>query len=447
MKRVICLFLPLLAAAQDLPRSATDYGAKCDGVTDDTAALRTAIASASAVRLPQGTCIISGPLRFHSGSRLSGVSRQSTIRVAADTPAAHMAKPEIDDAASLLLFDASGVTLEDFTFDANHTVSGVRVASVAAAVSDIRIERLSILNSGNMTEPLRTFRHNIEVWKRSSFDISRVWIEDNFLSGAAGDGVYGGDNISIGSYDHLGTGVTRDIFIRGNYAEKAGRNNISLESTPLGSSMPANIVVEDCILADSSLAGIDLESATNAGISNIRFINSGRYTGYYTGRHEAQLHPDGPMRTALLQHGGYPQEIPVQYRGLTFVNPYRATYGINQLGQRDYVSILLNNDQVFKILRHVPDGSTAALRLWADTSDNGYVDATSGSLNLQVDASTKLTIPRNGPITVRSPLNAAAGLRANNAPGLTVSKTVKGSDGKNCSLTFTSGLLTGTTCR
>lgn len=48
-------------------------------------------------------------------------------------------------------------------------------------------------------------------------------------------------------------------------------------------------------------------------------------------------------------------------------------------------------------------------------------------------------------VDVRSTVNAAAYAVAGTA-GLSITKMVKGSDGKNCTMTFTSGLLTATSC-
>lgn len=43
-------------------------------------------------------------------------------------------------------------------------------------------------------------------------------------------------------------------------------------------------------------------------------------------------------------------------------------------------------------------------------------------------------------------LNATSGIQSNGKPGMTVTKTVKGSDGRDCTMTFSMGILTATTC-
>ena len=59
------------------------YGAKCDGVTDDTAAIQSAINNSSAganIQFPVGACVISNTLWVSKSMTLSGISRQSVIK-------------------------------------------------------------------------------------------------------------------------------------------------------------------------------------------------------------------------------------------------------------------------------------------------------------------------------------------------------------------------------
>jgi hypothetical protein len=68
---------------------ASDFGAKCDGVTDDTAALQKAfnlITSHQALQLPAGTCVISSQLNLHGKNHVAvvGAGKDRTIIQAAD---------------------------------------------------------------------------------------------------------------------------------------------------------------------------------------------------------------------------------------------------------------------------------------------------------------------------------------------------------------------------
>jgi len=70
-------------------RAAADFGAKCDGVTDDTAALQKAlnlITSHHALQLPAGTCVTSSQLNVYGKNNVAvlGAGKDRTIIEAAD---------------------------------------------------------------------------------------------------------------------------------------------------------------------------------------------------------------------------------------------------------------------------------------------------------------------------------------------------------------------------
>jgi len=71
--------------------------------------------------------------------------------------------------------------------------------------------------------------------------------------------------------------------------------------------------------------------------------------------------------------------------------------------------------------------------VFSGTSDVGYARGSAGVF--------KITNGSNGYGTLD-----ASGYSASGTAGLTIVKTVKGSDGNNCTMTFTAGLLTATTC-
>ena len=59
------------AAAAPGPVSVRQFGAKCDGVTDDTAAIQTALhCGATAIYSPEGDCVIKGNLHAKWGGSM-----------------------------------------------------------------------------------------------------------------------------------------------------------------------------------------------------------------------------------------------------------------------------------------------------------------------------------------------------------------------------------------
>ena len=123
---------------------------KCDGVTDDSAALQAALNGASdpalgnaKVILPPGTCIIdpAAVITINSGLWLQGAGRYGTRLKRKDSSAG----------GALLTFNADGITLSDFAIDGNKGGTGITTAvdsvSVRAPSSDVTIDRVHFLNA------------------------------------------------------------------------------------------------------------------------------------------------------------------------------------------------------------------------------------------------------------------------------------------------------------
>jgi hypothetical protein len=79
--------LPLGGAVTAANVRAPGYGAKGDGVTDDTVAIQNALDSSDVVFLPKGVYRTSAPLRLHSHNELIGLGVYSIIRPLEDAPA------------------------------------------------------------------------------------------------------------------------------------------------------------------------------------------------------------------------------------------------------------------------------------------------------------------------------------------------------------------------
>jgi hypothetical protein len=71
-KFAILLLFPSIAFAANVK----DYGAICDGINDDTAAIQTTIDENNLIEFPAGKCFISNTLKINKSVVLRGVSRQ-----------------------------------------------------------------------------------------------------------------------------------------------------------------------------------------------------------------------------------------------------------------------------------------------------------------------------------------------------------------------------------
>lgn len=218
-----------------------DFGAKGDGVTDDTAAIQAALDAAStrgisAVLFPTGTYKVSATtadnnffaaLTVHSGQRL------------------------LFDAATLQL-TANGY---DFYAVLNiHNVNNVTVEGGLTIIGDRESHTATTGESGHGIRIVNS--HNVHV---SDVDIRYTW----------GDGVCVGGN---GTMDEISKNVT----IERVRTYKCSRNGLSIIEAD-------GVVVRDCDFTYTDRTapqyGIDVEpnlgTATNITIENVRMLNNG----------------------------------------------------------------------------------------------------------------------------------------------------------------------------
>ena len=139
----------------DLQRACTinpvfAIGMKCDGVTDDSAALQSALNGADdpglgnvKIVLPPGTCIIdpAAAVTINSALWLQGAGRRGTT----------LKRKDSSSGGALLTFNADGITLSDFAIDGNKGGAGITASadniSVNAPSNGVTITRMHFLNA------------------------------------------------------------------------------------------------------------------------------------------------------------------------------------------------------------------------------------------------------------------------------------------------------------
>lgn len=195
-----------------------DYGAKGDGITDDTSALRDALTAGAGktVYIPEGTYLFSGTLHVKSGTTVRGCGTDSVLQVATayslDTYDWRIENTDEKQHTrfSFIIIDRTenGVTLEDFA------LRGQTVAFVDACLDGISVQG-----------------KNHIVRNVSVFDLN--YFVNDFPN-------------------RLYSGVGRAI------------NVIFAE----------NCIVENCVTARSGYEGIGVEEASNITVSNCHVGNA-----------------------------------------------------------------------------------------------------------------------------------------------------------------------------
>jgi hypothetical protein len=125
-------------------------GMRCDGVTDDSGALQSALSSATAslgnatIIMPPGMCVIdpSAGVSINAAIWLQGAGRFGTT----------LKRKNSSSGASILFLNSNGITLSDFAIDGNKGGTGIASPTdsvVGGALSKITIQRMRFVNSTN----------------------------------------------------------------------------------------------------------------------------------------------------------------------------------------------------------------------------------------------------------------------------------------------------------
>jgi hypothetical protein len=266
------------------------YGAKGDGVTDDTTALQAAFTAGAGgvVYGPIGTYIYSAKLRFPNNIVVFGAGRDLTVfkqATASNLP---------------ISFDASSSTptnirIAGITFDGNRTGQssgnnrGLEITTASATITKIIVEDCTWQN----------YRAAAIVLGGSSggqFKVSGSYIRRNVFSNnggqndngmiavqsAGGDATHVDDNTfisfpGVGTVDAILHGASTDFVVHGNYA-----NGVTLTFLDIGGSVRGTVTDNIAVSTVLAFSGVDAENSTQkVAIKNNRFIgpNSSGATG------------------------------------------------------------------------------------------------------------------------------------------------------------------------
>ena len=261
-----------------------DYGAKFDGVTDDTQAFLDAIAAfpnGASIIMPKGTAIISAPIILPSNFTLRGKGIDQTILKLANN----------NNGSVVQVLQNKNVTVEDFTIDGNSdyqtssspllywkaryiTTRNVKIVkSRTIAINASNVEYSTIENcvlKGTLSNTVISFS-NDAVEYANGYNI----IRNNFISEGYLDGIiYNNNNGIIDGNIIWGCGAIPTNTAGGIYSNnKTGLtivNNIIYQNDGNGIDLLdcKNIIINGNLSKDNNSAGIMLSSCKHAVVSN-----------------------------------------------------------------------------------------------------------------------------------------------------------------------------------
>lgn len=265
------------------PVSVTRYGAVGDGVTDDTAAIRAAIAGANGrpILFPVGTYNISGQLSIPSGTTLLGHGRLSEIRQVTTAPFVMLHSDGSSDITVRGLFlngnrsnRQSGTT--ESVGDGTSKAIWFR-APDSAPCRNIVIEDVQVENMGDVGIMLFNVEHitidrcrvhdtrrdGIDVW----FNCRYVTITDCVVTECGDDCLSFAGDLS----GHVGAGPVRDVTVVGGVLSQRS-DTVYGRGVWIGG--VDNLTLTGVVVADTHGHGIMVDQSYVAGYPSNRVVIS-----------------------------------------------------------------------------------------------------------------------------------------------------------------------------
>lgn len=255
-----------------------DFGAKGDGIVDDTAAIQTAINSGNEIYIPFGTYLISSNLQLKSDLKISGYG---ILKANADG-----LQVLTSGTAGLQNVSINGITIDGggqvggVVTTGKKAVTGIYLTNaINVIVENVYIKNCGIINSSNPFADNGYSGVGILAECRSG-KIKVIKIINCIMENMAGGGIAGGDGIIIGGYSDDTTINPEDILISNCSVNTVGRNAISIAGDS-GESLANNVRVINNYLSNTQLAGIDVEDGSDIILSENQFYKCGNISFYY----------------------------------------------------------------------------------------------------------------------------------------------------------------------
>jgi parallel beta-helix repeat protein len=300
--------------------SVKDFGAKGDGVTDDTVAINRALTDGAGkeVYFPTGTYSISSTLVIQSNTRLAGVGQGgSVIKLSTGFPAASAGLANANSGGTPNTYYDNNIEIIGLRFDGNSNATRTGNFVEFAKTQDCVVSECEFINhtyiciaiggSRNVKVYKNTFKNNGRP-KPSTVSTPCVWTATGY-HGIPKD-IYVDHNTFIdnnwscsyfmptgGSFSFnycLNNGESgvftndtgKDISYIGNTIIGQTRSNISASGIETGGN---NLIISGNNIQNCAADGISLTDTTNVLVSDNIILNNGQETSYFVGASGIQL--------------------------------------------------------------------------------------------------------------------------------------------------------------
>jgi polygalacturonase len=332
-KFLIILLFPSIAFAANV----TDYGAVCDGVTDDTVAIQAAVNATGpgVLELPTGACAISSTIHITSGMTLKGQGRQSSF-IQMTSPTMNGFAVDSDNGVSFLDL---AIFAPDATSGAMITFSGVTRANALS-----RFVNCSFIKGYNQIVTTAAY-----IWiadgnyhygyKNSAFIVQNTNDVDDGDSTISNSTFSGGDSnsVTIIQYSSGGLRVVNNKLLGG-----AGAYKLNLAAGAITSDL---IFVGNSVENQTAFA-LQFSSAGGGTFANI-VINSNQFMNQ-------------PIVVAMNSNTRFMSRIVINDNSMSVV----AQYGIILTNVEDFV---VSDNQISGI-----NGAVSGIAIGAN-SQNGKI--------------------------------------------------------------------------